>query len=213
MFVVIQLYLKMLLYRDRIDRSEIVFITGNVNKVAEVQQMLPTDLKLTVCQLEIPEVQGATVGEVAQAKSQDAFQRCRLPVLIEDSGLCMSALNGLPGPYIKWFHTALGDTGTIRLLHGYRDKSATAECVFVYRWGSKSNECLVATGKVHGQIVAKPRGTNGFGWDTIFQPAHSSQTFAEMTSTEKNQYSARSQALTQLMTRMNNMKNEYRLLK
>lgn len=54
------------------------------------------------------------------------------PVMVEDTGLCFNALGGLPGPYIKWFLEGIGHEGLNKMLGGFVDKSAYAQCVFAF---------------------------------------------------------------------------------
>jgi inosine triphosphate pyrophosphatase len=56
--------------------------------------------------------------------------------MVEDTCLCFNALQGLPGPYIKWFLGKLGHDGLNRMLHGFEDKTAYAQCTFAYSAGA-----------------------------------------------------------------------------
>jgi inosine triphosphate pyrophosphatase len=106
-------------------------------------------------------------------------------------------LGGLPGPYIKWFLDKLGHDGLNRLLAGYQDKSAKAQCIFGLIEPNSSGstvEPVLFRGICSGKIVP-PRGSKTFGWDCIFQPDGFDETFGEMSSEVKNQISHRSRAL------------------
>jgi non-canonical purine NTP pyrophosphatase (RdgB/HAM1 family) len=96
-----------------------------------------------------------------------AVKLCKGPVIVEDTSLCFNALNGLPGPYIKWFYEAIGNEGLAKLLEGFEDKSAYAQCVLSYSAG-EGHEVRTFVGVVDGNIV-NPTGPQGFGWDPIFQ--------------------------------------------
>ncbi len=107
-------------------------------------------------------------------------------------------MHGLPGPYIKWFLDKIGHDGLNKLLAGYDDKTAYAQCVFAFCAGPTS-EPIVFDGRCHGRIV-QARGSTTFGWDPIFQPDNDQgqpgkQTFAEMDKNEKNRISHRSRSL------------------
>lgn len=117
------------------------------------------------------------------------------PVIVEDTCLCFNALGGMPGPYIKWFLSALGPDGLPRLLADFDDKTANAVCMFGY--ADSQDEINVFEGKTAGRIVP-PRGPRDFGWDPIFQPDGFSQTYAEMDKNEKNKISHRFRALDKL---------------
>lgn len=84
------------------------------------------------------------------------------PTLVEDTSLCYHALKGLPGPYIKWFLDKLGHDGLNKMLAGYEDKSAYAQCIFAYCNGPGS-EPVVFVGRTEGKIVPA-RGPTDFGW-------------------------------------------------
>ena len=99
-------------------------------------------------------------------------------MVIEDVSLCFNAFKGLPGPYIKDFLTNLGREGLYKMVEGFEDKSAYAQCTFALCLG-EGQEPLMFVGKCNGTIVA-PRGDNAFGWDPIFQPDGFDGTFAEI---------------------------------
>ena len=197
------------------NRMAVTFVTGNKNKLAEVQailgDVLPNlksqaldrkyrinlDFFLSIICFSVPEYQGEP-EEIAKEKVKLAAQQVNGPVLTEDTSLCFNALQGLPGPYIKWFLDKLGHDGLNKLLAGYTDKTAYAQCLFAFCAGPNS-EPVVFDGRCPGRIVPA-RGPNTFGWDPIFQPdnaqgAPGSQTFAEMDKNEKNQISHRSRSL------------------
>ena len=117
------------------------------------------------------------------------------PVIVEDTCLCFNALGGMPGPYIKWFLSALGPDGLPRLLADFDDKTANAVCMFGY--AESKDQINVFEGKTAGHIVP-PRGSRDFGWDPIFQPEGFGQTYAEMDKNEKNKISHRFRALDKL---------------
>lgn len=110
--------------------------------------------------------------------------------------MAFNALNGLPGPYIKWFLDKLGPEGLHKLLAGFDDKTGKAICTFAYTSGENS-EVLLFQGITTGTIVA-PRGTRDFGWDPIFQPDGFDKTYGELPKETKNQISHRFRALDKL---------------
>ncbi|KAI0019620.1 putative ham1 family protein [Xylariomycetidae sp. FL0641] len=175
-------------------RPTINFITGNANKLAEVQAILePAGIRVTNEALDLPEVQGE-LDAVTRAKCRVAADRVRGPVLVEDTCLCFDALNGLPGPYIKWFMASIGHAGLNNLLAAYDDKSAQAVATFGFSAGP-GQEVLLFQGRTPGKIVPA-RGPANFGWDPIFE--YEGQTYAEMDKAEKNKISHRFKALEKL---------------
>ncbi len=169
------------------------FITSSENKRADIARLLGHPLARAEVALE--EIQAIELGPVVAHKAQQAFAHVHSPVLVEDTGLAFAAWNGLPGALVKWFLAALGNHGLCRLLQAETNRSATATTMFGYYDGTLYR---VFSGSVNGIIVPAPRGTQGFGWDALFQPVGSDRTFAEMDAAEKDRYSMRRLALEQL---------------
>ncbi|KAG9258332.1 inosine triphosphate pyrophosphatase-like protein [Emericellopsis atlantica] len=174
--------------------SHLNFITGNANKLREVKFVLdPAGIEVRSQSIDIEEVQG-TVEEVTKSKCKKAAETVNGPVLVEDTALCYKALGDLPGPYIKWFMTAVGHDGLNNLLAAYEDKSAEAVCTFGYCEGP-GQEPILFQGRCQGKIVPA-RGPADFGWDAVFE--HNGKTFAEMEKAEKSAISHRGMALKKL---------------
>ncbi|CAH0404651.1 unnamed protein product [Chilo suppressalis] len=180
-------------------QKTLTFVTGNVKKLEEVRAILGNNFPFEVIShnLDLPELQGE-INEVSIKKCQEAARRLRTPVLVEDTSLCFTALNGLPGPYIKWFLEKIQPEGLTKLLAGWEDKSAEAVCTFAYCAGNCEDlDVTLFQGITKGQIVP-PRGTRDFGWDCVFQPNGYDKTYAELPKEEKNSISHRYKALEQL---------------
>eukprot|EP00755_Sulcionema_specki_P034069 Sspe_Gene.210::Locus_76_Transcript_28_57_Confidence_1.000_Length_670::g.210::m.210/K01519/ITPA; inosine triphosphate pyrophosphatase len=176
--------------------QDIVFVTGNAKKLEEVRKILGGDVGVTSQKIDLPELQG-TPEEIAREKCKTAAERVGGAVLTEDTALCFNALGGLPGPYIKWFLDKLTVDGLPKLLAGFEDKTAYAQCIFAYSSGPGS-EPLLFDGRCPGKIV-EARGPRNFGWDPCFQPDEGNGgTFAEMMAEEKNAISHRRRALDQV---------------
>ncbi|KAL8795711.1 MAG: hypothetical protein Q9182_007496 [Xanthomendoza sp. 2 TL-2023] len=173
--------------------TEVHFITGNGNKLLEVQAILGDIVPLTSRSLDLIEIQG-TIEDISKDKCRRAAEMLGGPVLVEDTCLGFTALKGLPGPYIKWFLQALGHDGLTNLLAAYEDKSAVAICTFAYCEGP-GREPLIFEGRVQGKVVAA-RGPSTFGWDPIFE--YMGETYAEMDKVKKNGLSHRYLALAKL---------------
>ncbi|KAG8803856.1 nucleoside triphosphate pyrophosphohydrolase ham1 [Serendipita sp. 399] len=151
-----------------------VFITGNKNKLVEVQAILEKfGIQLESRELDIAEIQGTTL-EVSAAKCRQASQMIDGPCITEDTALAFHALDGLPGPYIKDFMKKLGHSGLNAMLVGFPTKGATAICTFAYSPGP-GEEPILFVGETEGEIVP-PRGPTHFGWDAVFQAAGTGQT-------------------------------------
>jgi non-canonical purine NTP pyrophosphatase (RdgB/HAM1 family) len=173
----------------------IVLVTGSDAKAREAREILGSEAELERADLDLPELQAATVEEIAREKAREAFRRLERACVVEDSSLGFAAWNGLPGPYVKWFERAAGLEALCRSLDGFRDRRATASCVIAFR---SETQQLTAIGRIEGSIAREPRGNGGFGWDTIFVPDGSERTFAEMAAAEKNAISHRRRAWEEL---------------
>ncbi|XP_030383934.1 inosine triphosphate pyrophosphatase [Scaptodrosophila lebanonensis] len=175
----------------------ITFVTGNSKKLEELVAILGPSFPRTIVskKVDLPELQGE-INEIAEKKCKEAARQVDGPVLVEDTSLCFNALEGLPGPYIKWFLEKLKPEGLHRLLSGWEDKSARAICTFGY-CESVDSEPKIFQGITEGTIV-EPRGPRDFGWDPIFQPTGYDKTYAELPKTEKNKISHRYRALNKL---------------
>ncbi|KAF2763616.1 Ham1-like protein [Teratosphaeria nubilosa] len=175
--------------------KELNFITGNKNKLAEVQAILAsTPVVLKSQAVDLPEIQGS-IEEISLRKARTAGEVVKGPVLVEDTCLCFDAWDELPGPYVKWFLQALGVQQFHKLLAGFEEKGAQAVCTFAY-CGGPGKEPVVFQGRTKGKIV-EARGPTDFGWDACFE--YEGQTYAEMPKAEKNKISHRGKALAKLV--------------
>lgn len=140
--------------------------------------------------------------EITKAKAKQAAKQIgpEKLALVEDTCLCLDALGGLPGPYVKHFIKRVGCEGLTRMLKGFESDGAMALCVFAFCRDGEEPGCV--TGKARGKIV-EPRGASSFGWDPIFEPHEGDgSTFAEMADESKNAISHRGKALETLRQRL-----------
>lgn len=112
---------------------EIRFVTGNAGKVAFLKSQLDPD-KYRVLQdgLAVPEIQADTVLEIASYKARYAYDKLQKPLVVQDSAFHVNALNGFPGPYVKYFMQTIGIKGLLRLMKDTKDRSAVFEHALVY---------------------------------------------------------------------------------
>jgi XTP/dITP diphosphohydrolase len=168
----------------------IALITGNQGKAREFADLLGLDV--TAVKEELTEVQALDVADVVTRKAEEAYAKIGAPVLVDDTGLTLHAWNGLPGALIKWFLDTVGTGGILQMAAGVGDRAATVTTALGY---ADAAGVRVYTGTVHGQLATVERGHSGFGYDCIFIPDGSSQTFAEMTPQQKNAISHRRRAV------------------
>lgn len=141
-------------------------------------------------------------------KAKEIYEISEEPVIADDSGLCITALNDFPGVLA---HRFLGEDANdedrnyelIRRVNEYADRSAKVVCSLVYYDGKK---ILVGEGILKGQITNEPRGKNGFGFDPIFE-LENGKTLAEITSEQKNMISARHLAAVDLSNKIKKSKD------
>lgn len=170
-------------------------VTQSEGKLMEFERIL--NRKLELCWLDLPEIQAIDVEEVVTHKVKQAYEAWGKPVMIEDTGLCIDAWNGLPGALIKWFVNTVGGDGICHMMSEFSDRRALAKTVIATYDGQTTPRLFV--GEVEGSIALAPAGTGGFGWDAIFIPTGVKKTFAEMSPKEKDAYSMRRQALERMM--------------
>jgi len=178
---------------------EILFVTGNLGKVRELQEILKADVRQLA--LRLPEVQAINIDDVIKLKAEEAYKQAGKAVLVEDTGLAFDAWKGLPGALIKWFMDTVGSIGICRMLDSEKNRTATAKCTFDLFDGTNHH---LFTGEVIGSVPIQPKGEFGFGWDDIFIPVGYQLTFAEMAADEKNNISMRKIAIEKLRVFLEN---------
>ncbi|MGZ5550754.1 MAG: RdgB/HAM1 family non-canonical purine NTP pyrophosphatase [Nitrososphaeraceae archaeon] len=181
--------------------NEIYFVSHNIYKYSEIKSIVNnriTDLHLKFCKRNITEIQDQKIEKIAMEKARSAYNIVKKPIIIEDDGLFINSLNGFPGQYSSYVLKSIGNRGIIRLLKGYRDRSAFFKSIFVY-----SNGIIVKVfnGKINGKISSTIKD-DGWGYDPIFIPLNnnndnnSDTTFAKLSKTnKKNELSHRRIAL------------------
>ena len=157
-----------------------------------------------------------TFVENALAKARHASRRTRLPALADDSGICVGALGGEPGVHSARFagepppgstpgreaRDARNNEKLVQLLAGKDDRSAHYYCVIVLLRHAEDPEPVIAEGSWAGEIVAEPRGANGFGYDSHFLLKDFGKTAAELDPEQKNLVSHRGKALRRLLAKL-----------
>jgi non-canonical purine NTP pyrophosphatase (RdgB/HAM1 family) len=171
-----------------------VLVTRNLGKIAEARLALGSDLETVLADL--PEIQSLDYLEVVRAKADEAWRQVGRPLIVEEAGLDLAALNGFPGPLVKWMLKAVGAEGLARTAVSLEDVRATARCFLFYKDGDQE---LIAEGRTDGTLILPGRGTYGFGWDPVFLPEGDTHTFAELTGLEKDAVSHRGKAWREML--------------
>ncbi len=180
--------------------QNLLLITGNPGKAEEFKELIDIkELNFSHRSLDLPEIQSFEIEDIARYKTQAALNILSEgfeydAVLTDDTGLYCEGLNGLPGPFIKWFLDKLNAEGLHNLV---KNGNTNTKAVCLLSLGViKSSEIVQFNGTVPGRLT-KPKGSGGFGWDAAFVPDGQSKTYGEMTEEEKNKISHRTLAVKQ----------------
>jgi XTP/dITP diphosphohydrolase len=181
----------------QIKNKIILFITGNFNKYEEVRSILNSaGITVGMLRMKGKEIQSDHTYEIAENSATEAYNRCHMPLIVEDAGLFIDTLKGFPGPYSAYAYKTIQNKGILKLMENTQNRKATFYSTIAY-YSQKTGPQLFE-GKIEGEITLTERkgnGNSGFGFDPIFQPAQSEKTFAEMTLKEKNCNSHRAKAV------------------
>ncbi len=179
-------------------RGRVVFFaTNNIHKFNEVRSILANrGIAVGMLRVKALEIQSDCLTEIARVSAKDAFERCKLPVIVEDAGLFVDALKGFPGPYTAYVYKTVGNKGLLKLMEEVKSRGAVFRSSIAYCDGLKS-EPLCFEGESLGEVTSEERAgsCSSFGFDPVFRPCGSGKTFAEMSIDEKNSFSHRSQAI------------------
>ena len=189
--------------------ARLVLATRNVKKLRELEDILAAaGLEVTAEPLpdSAPEVveDGLTFAQNAMKKARSAAESTGLPSVADDSGLCVDALNEMPGVLsARWAGSAKDDDANVALvldqLTDVPDSHLGAHFACAMAVALPGGEGRVVEGRVDGSLVRVPRGDGGFGYDPIFVPDGHDLTTAEMTADAKHAISHRGQALRALV--------------
>lgn len=155
--------------------TDITFITGNQNKADYLAKYLGIAVKHK--KLDLDEIQSTDIKEIVEHKVRQAFDKIKSPVIVEDVSLEFEALNGLPGPFIRFFVEKMSFENICSMVNK-KSRKATAKCVFGYYDGKIIK---LFEGELGGEIAEVPAGECGYGWDRIFIPNGYTVTRAQLT--------------------------------
>lgn len=189
--------------------TTLIFASKNEGKVREFRTFLEP-LGIDVVSLNdlenVPAIveDGTTFVENAQIKAEVIAKAFQQPVVAEDAGLVVDALNGEPGVFSARYagdhDDAANNAKILEKLAGVPATERTASFHAVIVAMKPDGQRLVASGKVNGEIMTEPHGQDGFGYDPLFYYEPYGKTFGEMTATEKNTISHRGAALRDFMS-------------
>ena len=185
---------------------KLIFASHNEYKTTEIRQLLPPEIQLlSLNDLnyhdEIEE-SAATLEGNALLKATHVFSLFKLPCFADDSGLEVAALDNRPGVYSARYagEPKNDDRNIAKLLDDLKEstnRSARFRTVITLILPTTS---LSFEGIIEGEITHEKKGSNGFGYDPVFQPNESSITFAQMSMEQKNTISHRALALEKMIS-------------
>src|SRR2546428_8416189 len=190
--------------------KKLVLASSNPGKLREFEALLaPLGMEavphssLGIADAEDPQ---GTFVENALAKARHASRRTRLPALADDSGICVGALDGEPGVHSARFageprSDARNNEKLVKLLADKDSRRAHYYCVVVFLRHAEDPEPVIAEGIWAGEIVAKPRVANGFGYDPHFFLRDFGKTAPELDPEQQNLVSHRGKALRRLVAK------------
>jgi len=176
--------------------TQIAYVTNNPHKARESSSILrELGVEVEVVQVDIPEIQSDDIEEIAKFRAREAYKLLKRPVIVEDAGLFIDALNGFPGPYSSYTFKTIGINGILKLMRGEKRRTATFKSVVVFHDGRRMRTFL---GQVRGRISFEPKGSS-WGFDPIFEPKGlKGLTYAQLFPEVKNKVSHRRRALEKL---------------
>jgi len=191
--------------------DELVVASHNNGKLKELKELFGDRVKVLTNAadhgLDSPEETGTTFIENALLKAQYVAQKTGKPAIADDSGLCVSALDGAPGVYsADWaeepgkprdFNMAMEKVN--KAMAGNPDKKAYFVSCLALAWPDGHYE--VVEGYSHGTVTWPPRGENGFGYDAMFIPNGDTRTYGELTAEEKNATNHRADSFKKMLAR------------
>ena len=199
--------------------NALVIATGNAHKVEEYSRLLPgIPLRSLADFAPMPEVVEDAPDFVGNAilKARAGYAHTGLPTLSDDSGLSVTSLDGRPG--VRSARYAPGSDrdrfeALLAEMQNLEERSAWFSCAIAVAGVPRPtelapnvlwiDECLVVEGRVDGVITRQPRGTNGFGYDPVFELPNG-RTTAELTPSEKHEISHRGRAARRIAETLSN---------
>jgi len=178
------------------------FVTHNKNKFDEAKVIAEQyKIDLQWLNIEYEEIQADSIEEIARESCNKILEK--KPYLknkrffLEDAGLFIDSLNDFPGPYSAYVFRTIGNNGILSLMKNKRKRDAYFKSVVaLYTKG----HVKLFEGITRGKITKEIRGNKGFGFDPIFLPEESEQTFGEINISTKNKFSHRFKSVNRLLS-------------
>ncbi len=185
-------------------KQTIYVATGNKHKLLEIKNIIKQNIDFKPISELGHKTELIETGTDLKANALQKLRQISVPydedVIADDTGLEVESLNGSPGVYSARYagENASYEDNVNKLLEEMKDKTNRNAQFRTIIALSDGNKEITFEGIIKGQIAETPRGTNGFGYDSVFIPEGYNKTFAEMTDKEKNSISHRARALEKL---------------
>ena len=192
----------------KIINNKLVLASNNHGKIDEFSILFKSwNIKLVPQQtFNVPEIEetGLSFVENALLKARHCAKYTQLPVLADDSGLCVDWLTDKPGIYSARYSgkdtkrsNAENIKKVLEQLHRvpFNNRKANLQCVLVFLKDSKDQNPIIASGRLHGYIAEQQAGDKGFGYDSIFYLKERCNTLAQIDNNIKNMISHRARAV------------------
>ncbi|MCI4668911.1 MAG: RdgB/HAM1 family non-canonical purine NTP pyrophosphatase [Bacteroidia bacterium] len=181
--------------------TKLLFGTNNLHKLEEIQAIVGntytvSSLRDLGIDMDVEETEDTLHGN-AELKAKAYFKVSGVPTFADDTGLEVAALDGRPGVYSARYageHASYSDNveKLLQEMEGKENRDACFRTVIAFYDGEQTR---FFEGEIKGKITIEPRGQAGFGYDPVFQPEESEETFAEMPPEYKNDISHRGRAI------------------
>ncbi|MBD3164777.1 RdgB/HAM1 family non-canonical purine NTP pyrophosphatase [Candidatus Woesearchaeota archaeon] len=165
------------------DAMKIYFATHNKSKVKEFGEILKGIADVKQLDDDYPELRSDLPEEIVLEAVKKLAEKYKKPMVAEDSGLFIKALNGFPGTCSAYIHKRIGLKGILKLMEGIAERECEYRSAVGYCEPGKDAVSFLGIEK--GKIADSERGKHGFGHDPIFIPAGNDKTYGEMENAEK----------------------------
>lgn len=158
--------------------KQITYVTGNAYKIELAQRILqPLGIEVLQKKIYCPELQDNDILNVSKFSASYAANQLQMPVIKNDSGLIIEALNGFPGPYTSYIENTITEEGILKLM--VNEENRKAYFLEVISFCMPNKEPISFISKTYGYISKEKRGNFGWSFDRIFIPEGEEKTLAE----------------------------------
>lgn len=192
--------------------TRLLLASRNAKKLAELRRIMERTGVEVVGLNDVPAYDearedGATFADNALLKAREAVRHTGLPAIADDSGICVDALNGMPGIFSARWSGVHGDDAAnnallLAQIRDVPDDRLTAHFACAAAYVDADGNEIVAHGEMPGRLRREPAGAGGFGYDPLFEPDGESVTAAELPAERKDAISHRGKAMRELATRI-----------